>query len=156
MAKFESKFGLGDHVYVAYKPEDVSAVVWQDNSGRPLPRNGYFEVYEHTVVEVQFSNCVCCGVWYQLRGADDPVRESEVYTTPEEAVEGCRKAEIRENEYYLAQEKKSKNPRKGFAEMASSEIENLKKHNGSYMLYRLRKDGKDYKKGVYVDATRNS
>lgn len=153
MAKFESKFGLGDHVYVAYKPEDVSAVVWQDSSGRPLPRSGYFKVYEHTVVEVQFSNCPRCGVWYQLGGGDDPVLESEVYTTPEEAVEGCRNEEIRVNVHYLAQEKKSKNTRKGFAEMFSDELEKLKKHSGSYMLYRLRKDGKGYyKKGVYVEV----
>lgn len=154
MAVFASKFGLGDHVYIAYEPEDISGVECRDYKGRPIPRTSYFKVYEDTVIEAQFRCWGCCDVWYRLRNTEYPRRFYRVYATPEEAVEGCRNEEIELAEYHLAQAKKSKNSRKDSGKWFITKIEDLKNHTGSYMLYSLKKssNGKIYRKGVYVEV----
>lgn len=72
MATFESKFGLGDHVWYVLGDCRWSRTPWH--------------IYEAVVREVQFTQCACSRMWYLLVDSEGPRRESELFGSLEDAV----------------------------------------------------------------------
>ena len=72
MAKFESRFDLGDHVWSVVGDCHWSSTPWH--------------IHEAVVNEVQFTQCACSRVWYRLVDGEDSYQESELFGSLEDAV----------------------------------------------------------------------
>ena len=161
MAKFESRFGIGDHIWSAVRPTDnMHLITLFDCEGKLDPRfDGKsiksippWLVYERIVSAVEFCEC---GVWYSLVGSTDGRPEEDLASTPEEAVEKERDYLIRREERWMEQELEDEHPEARVVDSSKKFIDLLKSYPSSYLRFSCNSEGEEDKNGVYVARWRD-